>query len=329
MGSARARGKIVHGDFRHDNKCERSLLLGKPVSNDVYDMNHEYDLPLNKMPGHLRGYESFFSRQFQLMKGLTDFSPRVLDRHILVAGVGGNGCHVALALVRMGFREITLIDKDVVEPSNLTRQVLYKKEDIGRRKVEVALESLEENNLCSSISTHHGDILEDRKRFGELVKKSDFVFNMVDSIPARILAADTCIRLRRPMISGGTDASKGILTDIQIQEPEGRPCLFCNLLPFRPPREFIEFCHYREDQPVLLKEKTKRVLDKITGLGHRPGASFYLIANLGSTLMVAAMLKYLMGHTFPNRYVFNIYTLSLFTYEMKPRKDCELCGAVT
>ena len=80
----------------------------------------------------------------------------------------------------MGFKKITGIDKDLVSESNLSRQVLYTTEDLGKYKANAARKNLYCNNLISEIETHNFDILSERERFGNLVKKSDFIFIVLD-----------------------------------------------------------------------------------------------------------------------------------------------------
>ena len=77
------------------------------------------------------------------------FTAEIFDKTILIVGLGGNGTHLALAAARMGFKKIVGVDKDQVSASNLSRQVLYTKHDIGTSKAEAASRSL---NAKSSIA---------------------------------------------------------------------------------------------------------------------------------------------------------------------------------
>jgi adenylyltransferase/sulfurtransferase len=99
---------------------------------------------------------------FQTQDLIAAFEPSlsadVFDHSLLVAGLGGNGSHIALAAARMGFAMIVGVDADVVSESNLSRQVLYTRGDVGRLNAEVAADTLARNNLKSRIETHHLDI---------------------------------------------------------------------------------------------------------------------------------------------------------------------------
>ena len=101
----------------------------------------------------------YFLTQELIAEHTPAFTPRLFDHSVLVVGLGGNGCHVALAAVRMGFARVVSIDRDVVAESNLSRQVLYTREDVGRPKAEAAAAALARHNLRSVVEAHHLDVL--------------------------------------------------------------------------------------------------------------------------------------------------------------------------
>ncbi len=125
---------------------------------------------------------------------IRDFEPRlderVFDRSLLIVGLGGNGTHLALAAVRMGFRRVIGIDCDVVSPSNLSRQVLYTTADLGKQKAFAAQESLQRHNLRSQVETHDFNVLNDRQRFGSLVRETDLVFAVLDQVGTGFFVVD-------------------------------------------------------------------------------------------------------------------------------------------
>jgi molybdopterin/thiamine biosynthesis adenylyltransferase len=167
----------------------------------------------------------YFQTQ-ELIAELTPvFTPRLFDRSVLVVGLGGNGCHVALAAVRMGFAHVVGIDRDVVAASNFSRQVLYTREDIGRPKAEAAAAALARHNLRSAVEIHHLDILAERRRFGALVSQADLVFLALDQPATTFYASDACYRLGRPAVSGGTCVLSGLACRVAWMAPGERPCL--------------------------------------------------------------------------------------------------------
>jgi hypothetical protein len=98
---------------------------------------------------------------FDRQRVIPGFDQGLIERQsCLVLGVGGIGQNVALTLARLGVGRIVLVDCDVYEISNLTRQCLGSPSQVGRGKVDVALESLSQShNLRSSIEGHHIDAL--------------------------------------------------------------------------------------------------------------------------------------------------------------------------
>src|SRR5262249_42320528 len=155
------------------------------------------------------------------------FSPGLFARTLLIMGLGGNGTHLALAAVRAGFAKVVGVDCDVVSESNLSRQVLYTRTDVGRRKADVAAEALLRHNLRSTIETHHLDILRHRRRFGELVAGADLVFVVLDQPSTTFFALDACFEHRKLTVTGGTCVMSGLATRVGWMGPGQKPCLNC------------------------------------------------------------------------------------------------------
>jgi len=147
----------------------------------------------------------------------------------VIIGMGGLGCPAAVALAASGARRLTLVDGDVVEPSNLHRQPLYGPEDVGRRKVDVALERLRAafpelavEALCLRVGPGEVDTL-----LGEHALAIDGT----DSVAAKFLLSDAVARTRTPLVSGGVVQWGGQAMRID----PGGACLRC--LYGTPPRE--------------------------------------------------------------------------------------------
>lgn len=126
---------------------------------------------------------------------------------IAVVGVGGLGCVVAQQLIRLGVKQLTLIDADTVELSNLPRQVLFTQNDVGVAKVDVAKAQLHLfKNDCAIIrkKTHL-----DSKNAVSLLSESDIVVDCTDSYSSRFAISKACETLNLPMIFGGVDQYEG------------------------------------------------------------------------------------------------------------------------
>ncbi len=98
-----------------------------------------------------------------------------------VLGTGGLGSSVAMALCRLGIKKLFLLDMDVVDASNLNRQILFTTADVGKRKVEAAKECLERyHNLKTEIVAIHTNAVTDWAKVVEVCKHSTVIFNCID-----------------------------------------------------------------------------------------------------------------------------------------------------
>lgn len=146
---------------------------------------------------------------------------RVDDRTVLLIGAGGLGGPVALALARSGVA-LRILDDDVVSPSNLQRQVLFRTEDVGRSKVELAARRLGEVAPGGRIEVERG-------RFApatalELVRGVDLVVDASDNFPTRFLANDACVIAKKPLVHGGM---LGFAGQVLLVEPGASACYRC------------------------------------------------------------------------------------------------------
>lgn len=127
---------------------------------------------------------------------------KLRESSVLIAGVGGLGSFVATELVYTGIGEITLVDSDVVEISNLNRQILYTERDIGKKKVDVAVERLRNMNP----EVHIKGIYKDIK---ELDKHADVYIDCLDNWESRTALARLAEKYNRPIIHGAVDSYTG------------------------------------------------------------------------------------------------------------------------
>jgi adenylyltransferase/sulfurtransferase len=118
----------------------------------------------------------------------------------LVIGVGGLGCPAAFALAQAGVGTLGLVDPDVVDPSNLPRQLLYDDGDVGRAKVDVAAERLRAIAPATRIVTT-------RARFGggdaPWLHDWDVVLDGTDSVAAKFTVSDAAVAARVPLVHAG------------------------------------------------------------------------------------------------------------------------------
>jgi molybdopterin/thiamine biosynthesis adenylyltransferase len=156
---------------------------------------------------------------------------RLKKAHIFIAGAGGLGSPVSLYLAVAGVGTITIVDTDVVDRTNLNRQILHFDRDIGRKKTESAMEKLQEIN--PDITIHAIDIKIDETNAADLVGEADGIVDALDNYPARYLLNEVAIAEEIPLFHGGIRGFYGQATTII---PGTTPCLKC-IFPKPPPQE--------------------------------------------------------------------------------------------
>jgi molybdopterin/thiamine biosynthesis adenylyltransferase/rhodanese-related sulfurtransferase len=161
---------------------------------------------------------------------------KMLDSKVLLLGTGGLGSPSALYLAAAGIGTLGLIDDDVVDASNLQRQVIHNTERIGMAKTESARQAIEALNPDV-------DVVEHRTRFGpdnviELLSDYDVIVDGTDNFPTRYLLNDASVRLRKPVVSASILSFDGQLSTFV---PYEGPCYRC-LYPTPPPPELAPSC---------------------------------------------------------------------------------------
>lgn len=149
---------------------------------------------------------------------------KLADKKVLIVGTGGLGSPAAYALARTGIGTIGLVDYDVVEISNLQRQILHSTSRIGLPKVESAAVFLKNFNPQLKVNTYNTSINKDN--IFTLLAAYDAVIDGVDNFPTRFLLNDACVLARKPLIDAGVIRFDG--TCQTIVPPEG-PCYRCTL----------------------------------------------------------------------------------------------------
>jgi adenylyltransferase/sulfurtransferase len=161
---------------------------------------------------------------------------RLLEGSVLLIGAGGLGCPVAQYLAAAGVGRIGLVDFDVVDESNLQRQVLYGTADVGRPKVEVARERIEAMNPDVAVETY-----QERLSSGNaLAMLGDYevVVDGTDNFPTRYLSNDACVLLEKPNVYGAILRFDGQASTFDSQRG---PCYRC-LFPEPPPPGTVPDC---------------------------------------------------------------------------------------
>ena len=177
-----------------------------------------------------------YSRHLTLPEVGVEGQQRLRDARVLCIGAGGLGSPAAMYLAAAGVGTIGLVDDDVVDVSNLQRQIIHGTSDVGRSKLESAVDRLRDINPHTRIEPH--DV-----RFGErngldLVSAYDVVVDGTDNFPTRYLVNDACVLAGRPNAYGSISRFEGQAS--VFAAPYG-PCYRC-LHPEPPPPGLIPSC---------------------------------------------------------------------------------------
>lgn len=158
---------------------------------------------------------------------------KLLDAKILVVGLGGLGSPASFYLTAAGIGCLGLIDSDVVEVSNLQRQILHSTPTINVPKVISAKQTLEKLNPDVRIIIYHERFTEENAE--NIVKNYDIVVDGCDNLPTRYVINDACMKLGKPYVYGSIFHFEGRAT---VFLPDEGPCYRC-LYPSLPPKELL------------------------------------------------------------------------------------------
>lgn len=160
---------------------------------------------------------------------------RLLDAKVLIVGAGGLGSPVAVYLALAGVGTLGIVDFDVVELSNLQRQILHNQEDIGRSKVVSAKETLNKYNSDVKVITHEEPLTSENAM--SIIPEYDIIVNGADNFPARYLVNDAAYLSGKPLVDGCI-----LLFDGQASVfMPGEGCYRC-LFPSPPPPGAVPSC---------------------------------------------------------------------------------------
>ena len=161
---------------------------------------------------------------------------KLLDSKVLLLGAGGLGSPTGLYLAAAGVGTIGLVDDDVVDASNLQRQVIHNTDRIGMSKTESARLAIEALNPDVDVIEHNGRL--DSDNVIDLLSGYDVIVDGADNFPTRYLLNDASVRLKKPVVSASILSFDG---QISTFVPFEGPCYRC-LYPTPPPAELAPSC---------------------------------------------------------------------------------------
>lgn len=198
--------------------------------NEYIDVLKEPDITLT--PQEIARY----SRHLIMPEVAMDGQKRLKAAKVLLIGAGGLGSPLGLYLAAAGVGKIAIVDFDVVDYSNLQRQVMHTTKDVGRKKIDSAAQHLSAINPDIEIVTHEARITSENAL--GLIEPYDIVIDGTDNFPTRYLTNDACVLLGKPNIYGSIYRFEG---QASVFATKGGPCYRC-LFAEPPPPGAVPSC---------------------------------------------------------------------------------------
>lgn len=221
---------------------------------------------------------------------------KILNGKVLIIGAGGLGSPIALYLAAAGIGTIGIVDGDLVDRTNLQRQVIHFTPDIGKPKVISAKEKIEEINPDIEVNTYQ--YLASAENILDLIKGYDFIIDGTDNFAAKFLINDACVMAGKPFSHGGILRFDGQT----LTHTPGNACYRC-VFKEPPPKDARPTC------------SQAGVLGAIAGM-------------LG-TIQAAETLKFFIGkgELLVNRLlIFNALDMTFRNVTLKRDENCPVCG---
>jgi len=238
-----------------------------------------------------------YSRHLIMPEVALDGQKKLKAAKVLTVGTGGLGSPLALYLAAAGIGTIGIVDFDVVDESNLQRQIIHGTSDVGRPKVASARDKIEDINPNVEVVVHEEALTSENAL--SIFAEYDVIVDGTDNFPTRYLVNDACVLLGKPNVYGSIFRFEGQASVFWAEEG---PCYRC-LYPEPPPPGLVPSC---AEGGVL------GILPGAIGVVQATEA-VKLILGIGEPLIARLMLYDALGMSFR---------------EMKLRKDpnCPICG---
>jgi adenylyltransferase/sulfurtransferase len=165
-----------------------------------------------------------YSRQIMLPQIGIEGQQKLADARMLIIGMGGLGSPVAMYLAAAGIGELILVDDDVVDLSNLQRQIAHSTADIGRPKVESAQQRVQALNPECRITCIDHRL--DQAALAEQARQVDVIIDACDNFETRFMVNAACVQTRTPLVSGAAIRLEGQVAVFR-NDLDNSPCYHC------------------------------------------------------------------------------------------------------
>jgi molybdopterin/thiamine biosynthesis adenylyltransferase/rhodanese-related sulfurtransferase len=196
------------------------------------DRGYEVEVPRTFTPEQRQRY----SRHFLLPEVGVEGQQKLLDAKVLLLGAGGLGSPTALYLAAAGVGTLGIVDDDVVDVSNLQRQIIHTTGRVGVAKVDSAEQAI--HDLNPDVEVRKYQLRLDASNIMDIIRDYDIVVDGVDNFPTRYLLNDASVRLKIPVVSA---AILGFEGQLSVFAPYQGPCYRC-LFRQPPPAELAPSC---------------------------------------------------------------------------------------
>lgn len=294
MRSAQVAAELQRRGYRHVHSVRggttrwqaEGLSMDLPAGGIDTDFHERYSRHLRLPEVGARGQ--------RLLEGAT----------VVLVGAGGLGSPAAFYLAAAGVGRLRLVDDDVVDRSNLQRQILHTEADIGIAKVESARRSLSDLNPRLRVEPVAERL--DSGNVERLLDEADVVIDGGDNFPVRYLLNDACVHLSKPLVYGAVHRFEGQVSVFDAGRARGqKPCYRC-LFPEPPPPEAAPNC------------------SEVGVLGVLPG----VIGMLQATEALKLLLG--LGQPLSGRLLhFDALAMQFRETRLAPDPDCPVCAAGT
>ena len=181
-----------------------------------------------------------YSRQIILKKIGVIGQKKLLKASVLIVGAGGLGSPIAIYLAALGIGKIGIVDKDTVEISNLSRQIIFSTNDLKKKKSSAAINKLRKMNPDIKLHSFNKRLV--KKNINQIAKNFDLIVDGSDNFRTRFLINDYCLKHKKTLVSGAISKFDGQVYTFNFSK-KNSPCLRC-YIPHTPTNLDVDNCEY-------------------------------------------------------------------------------------
>jgi len=181
-----------------------------------------------------------YSRQIILKKVGVIGQKKLLKSSVLIIGAGGLGSPIAIYLSALGIGKIGMVDRDKVEISNLSRQIIFENNDVKKKKSLAAITRLKKINPDIKFESFNKNL--NLGNINKIAKKFDIIVDGSDNFKTRFLINDYCLKNKKILISGAISKFDGQVYTFNFSK-KNSPCLRC-FIPKMPPNPHVDNCEF-------------------------------------------------------------------------------------